>query len=539
MIEKHILPFPFFVVGGYIRLSKEDNSQSDFESASVQNQKDLINLYISQSDDLKLHDFYIDDGYTGTNFNRPNFKRLIGDVEAGIINCIIVKDLSRFSRDYIQMGDYLEKYFIINNIRFISINDNFDSLKNTYDTLLPLKNLFNYYYSRDLSLKLTSNLRSKQEKGEFIGAFACYGYKKDKNNKNKLVIDEPSAIIVQRIFSLYIQGLGKLKIAHILNDEKVPPPSIYKDLNGEAYKNPKRLKSTTYWTYSTIHKILKNQTYRGNMVQHTSTPKSVGSSQHKMLPENERIIVENTHPCIIDKATWEQTQKLLSLKRKQTYPNTEIDMFAGLLRCGDCGKAMCKTDRNKKPEFLCGSYKRLGKTVCSSHKIYYDTLVKIVLKSIQLSVDTLVDIEETIKNGLSTTTCLSLEANIKKDLENIETQLNKTYVLQKGLYEDFKEKLLSKEQYLMYKSEYELKETHLKNELNVLNQSLDELKNKESLLEKDWVLSLKQYRNITTLDRIVLVELIDTIKVYENNNIEVIFKFSEEMKKLKLYSSNV
>lgn len=529
---------PKIFVGGYVRISNDDHDKK--ESNSITSQKNLIQSYINSHPDLRLYDFYTDDGYTGTNFNRPSFKKLISNIELRNINCVIVKDLSRFGRDYIETGRYLEEYFAQKNIRFISITDNIDSASGKYDLIVPVKNIYNAQYSQDISIKVKAAIKSKQESGKFIGAFACYGYKKDEKDKNKLVIDEYAASIVRRIFSMYLNGLGKQSIARILNEEKIPSPTIYKQENGYMYKHSSTSQgfNNFLWGYNKINKILNNEMYIGNMVQHTSVRQTLRSSKRVQLPLEDRIIVENTHPAIIDKTTWEQTQKLLSLKRKQIYPNTEIDMFAGLLRCGDCGKAMCKTDRNKKSQFLCGSYKRLGKTVCSSHKIYYDTLVKIVLKSIQLSVDTLVDIEETIKNGLSTTTCLSLEANIKKDLENIETQLNKTYVLQKGLYEDFKEKLLSKEQYLMYKSEYELKETHLKNELNVLNQSLDELKNKESLLEKDWVLSLKQYRNITTLDRIVLIELIDTIKVYENNNIEVIFKFSEEMKKLKLYSSN-
>lgn len=543
MIEKHIFPFPFFVVGGYIRLSKEDNSQSDFESASVQNQKDLINLYISQSDDLKLHDFYIDDGYTGTNFNRPNFKRLIGDVEAGIINCIIVKDLSRFSRDYIQMGDYLEKYFIINNIRFISINDNFDSLKNTYDTLLPLKNLFNYYYSRDLSLKLTSNLRSKQEKGEFIGAFACYGYKKDKNNKNKLVIDEPSAIIVQRIFSLYIQGLGKLKIAHILNDEKVPPPSIYKDLNGEAYKNPKRLKSTTYWTYSTIHKILKNQTYRGNMVQHTSTPKSVGSSQHKMLPENERIIVENTHPCIIDKATWEQTQNLLKVNKKEINFNKNNHIFSGKLICGDCGRAMLKTRLKTKdeiiPAFICRTYSTLGKEICSHHTLLYTTLENLVLKAINISLDNLVNIEKAIKKGLEKDNNSFFISSLENEISAIEVKLNKIYILEKNSYENYKENIISKNQYIDLKNMYTASKNDLKKRKSDLTKQLHDSLSNKNILEQEWITSLRKYKNITSLDRIVISELIDVIKVYKNNRVEIIFKFSEDMDTLSAYSSSL
>ena len=212
-----------FSVAMYIRLSREDGDRE--ESESVDNQRKLINNYLQGKDEFLLHDCYIDDGFTGTNFQRPNFQRMIEDIEAGKVNCVIVKDLSRFGRDYIDTGRYLERYFPDNEVRFISVTDNIDSMKQAYDMLLPIKNIFNEQYARDISKKVHASMTIKQKNGEFIGAFASYGYKKSPSDKNKLIVDEYAAVVVRRIFDLYIKGNGKIRIAHILNEDGIVNPA--------------------------------------------------------------------------------------------------------------------------------------------------------------------------------------------------------------------------------------------------------------------------------------------------------------------------
>ena len=232
-----------FIVAIYIRLSKEDGDK--LESESVENQRKLIHHYLKGKEEFVVYDVYVDDGYTGTNFRRPNFERMIEDIEAGKVNCVIVKDLSRFGRDYIDTGKYLERYFPDKGVRFISISDNIDSMKQAYDMLLPIKNIFNEQYARDISGKVHASMTTKQKAGEFIGAFASYGYKKSPANKNKLVIDEYAAVVVRRIFDLYIKGNGKIRIAHILNEEGIVNPAEYKRLQGDNYQNSNRLDKTT------------------------------------------------------------------------------------------------------------------------------------------------------------------------------------------------------------------------------------------------------------------------------------------------------
>ena len=333
-----------FNVAVYIRLSREDGDKE--ESDSVGNQRKLLTEYVHKKDELILYDVYIDDGYTGTNFNRPDFQRMIADIEAGKVNCVIVKDLSRFGRDYIDTGRYLERYFPELGVRFISITDGIDSMKQAYDMLLPIKNIFNEQYARDISKKVQTAVKTKQKAGEFIGAFTSYGYKKSPVDKNKLVIDEYAANVVRRIFSLYIQGYGKQRIAKLLNAEGILCPAEYKRAIGLNYNNPNKLDSTTYWSYSTINSILHREMYVGNMVQGTKHQRM--RSKQKKMDKDKWIIVENTHEPIIDKETWEKAQSLLHKRTRELDLETNKNIFAGFVKCGDCGRAMVKTTKNGK-----------------------------------------------------------------------------------------------------------------------------------------------------------------------------------------------
>lgn len=227
-----------FMTAAYIRLSREDGDKE--ESDSVGNQRKLLTEYITVEENMVLYDVYIDDGYTGTDFNRPAFRRMIGDIEAGKVNCVAVKDLSRFGRDYIDTGRYLERYFPEKGVRFISVMERIDSRKQAYDLLLPIRNIFNEQYARDISEKVQTAVRTKQRAGEFVGAFACYGYRKSPADKNRLIVDPYAAAVVRRIFSLYIAAAGKQQIAKLLNAEEILSPSEYKKAMGLSYHNPNR-----------------------------------------------------------------------------------------------------------------------------------------------------------------------------------------------------------------------------------------------------------------------------------------------------------
>lgn len=403
----------------YIRLSREDGDKD--ESDSVSNQKKLLMAFVQSHEELLLYNIYTDDGYSGTTFRRPAFRQMLSDIEERKVTCVLVKDLSRFGRDYIESGRFLERYFPEKGVRFISVSDHIDSLRQSYDMLLPIRNVFNEQYARDISRKVHSALRAKQQCGEFIGAFASYGYRKSPGNKNRLLIDEYAASVVRRIFSLYLKGCGKQQIARILNAEGVLSPSEYKRAAGLSYGSPATAGHHTLWSYSTINHILHKEIYVGNMVQGTKRQELRGK-QRAVRREN-WVIVPGTHPPIIDMETWNLTQALLKSRVRSPADNTgktflpgkpgvssrepsspgrpdisarnpgapasppTENPFSGLLFCAGCGRPMVKTSwrhADGRPEyaFTCGTCKRYGRSACTPHTISARALTQVILSDL-------------------------------------------------------------------------------------------------------------------------------------------------------------
>ncbi|WP_373215648.1 recombinase family protein [Ruminococcus sp. 5_1_39BFAA] len=519
-----------FNVAIYIRLSREDGDKE--ESDSVGNQRKLLAEYIAKKEDFILYDVYVDDGYSGTNFNRPSFQRMIADIEDGKVNCVVVKDLSRFGRDYIDTGRYLERYFPEMGVRFISVTDGIDSMKQAYDMLLPIKNIFNEQYARDISKKIQATVKSKQKAGEFIGAFTSYGYKKSPVDKNKLVIDDYAADVVRRIFSLYIQGYGKQKIAKLLNAEGVLCPAEYKKVNGENYKNCNRLESTTYWSYSTINSILHREMYVGNMVQGTKHQRM--RSKQKKMPKEEWIVVENTHEPIIDKATWEKAQSLLQKRTRELDLETNKNIFAGFVKCGDCGRAMAKNmwrraDGSKTYSLYCGTYKRNGKQYCTPHTLPMVVLEDIVLGDLKAIVDNVDNLKELVQSQSFTASKVKRIADT--ELSKIKAELERVKKLKKSVYEDYREELISKEEFLSYREDYLKKEELYSKQI----EALEEKKNDnvtEDVFETPWLKRLLELKDIEALDRDIVVEMISEIKVYENRKIKITYNFGNELEHL-------
>ena len=527
-----------FNVAIYIRLSREDGDKE--ESDSVGNQRKLLAEYIAKKEDFILYDVYVDDGYSGTNFNRPSFQRMIADIEDGEVNCVVVKDLSIFGRDYIDTGRYLERYFPEMGVRFISVTDGIDSMKQAYDMLLPIKNIFNEQYARDISKKIQATVKSKQKAGEFIGAFTSYGYKKSPVDKHKLVIDDYAADVVRRIFSLYIQGYGKQKIAKLLNAEGVLCPAEYKKVNGENYKNCNCLESTTYWSYSTINSILHREMYVGNMVQGTKRQR-MRSKQKKMTKE-EWIIVENTHEPIIDKVTWEKARSLLQKRTRELDLETNKNIFAGFVKCGDCGRAMAKNmwrraDGSKTYSLYCGTYKRNGKQYCTPHTLPMAVLEDIVLGDLKVIAHSADNLKELVQSQSFTASKVKRIADT--ELSKIKTELERVKKLKKSIYEDYREELISKEEFLSYQEDYLKKEELYSKQI----EALEEKKNDnvtEDVFETPWLKRLLELKDIESLDRDIVVEMISEIKVYENRKIKITYNFGNELEHLfsSVYSDN-
>ena len=506
----------------YIRLSREDGDKA--ESLSIANQRLQLTQYINNNKELKLYKFYIDDGYTGTNFERPAFNEMIEDMENKNIQCIVVKDLSRLGRDMPKTTSYVKEYFPSKKVRFIAINDSVDKkyydVDTSEDMMIDFKNMFNGFYPRDIAGKVRSTFRSKQGNGQFIGAFSSYGYMKSPADHNKLIIDENAAGTVRRIFQMYVSGIGQLTIAKILNDEGVPCPSEYKRLCGSNYHNSNKLDKTLYWTYSTIHKILKNEMYIGNMVQNKSF-RQICKTKAVSLPKDQWIIVDNTHEAIIDKVVWDKVQNLLERGTRQLDINNNVHMFAGFLRCGDCDRAMVKIRRRGVQHFNCGTYNRYGRKFCSMHAITESDLEKIVLSDLNLIIRSIKNISQLIEQEKKR----DREAHISSfgDISTYKKEIDKITKKKERAYDDYAEDIISKDEYIKYKSMYEKEISTIQSKIDTINKLMEE----DTITVNPWIERLLQYESIEHLDRETVVEMISMIYVYEDNKVKFIYNFSD------------
>lgn len=515
-----------FRVAGYIRLSREDGDKE--ESDSVGNQRKLIAEYVESRGEFSMYEFYVDDGYSGTNFERPAFHRMIEDLREGKADCVMVKDLSRFGRDYIETGRYLERVFPELGIRFVAVADRIDSEKTAYDMLVPIKNIFNEQYSRDISKKIRTTIRTKQKAGEFIGAFPSYGYRKSSGDRNRLVVDPYAAGVVRRIFDLYIRGTGKQRIARILNEEGILCPAEYKRVNGERYRNGNRLEGTACWSYSTVNSILHREMYVGNMVQ--GTKRQQMRQKPRSVERENWIVVENTHEPVISRETWEKARSLLKKPGREPKSGEAPNIFAGFLKCGTCGRAMAKDVRRTKEGrevcfFSCGTYRRNGKRYCSPHRISMEALEQIVLEDLNAVIRSVGDIKALALSGQAK----MKQRNTVSEGKRIRAELERTMRLKKALYQDFREELLTKEEFLSYCEDCREKEALLRKKAGFLEEE-------ETTQEKTitpWVQRFLELGFVERLDREIVVEMVSRILIHEDHRIQIIYNFSDEEKNLR------
>ena len=535
-------------VAVYIRLSQEDsdNGEDKLESNSITSQKALLNEFIEEHDDLIVYDTYVDDGYTGTDFNRPGFQRLLEDMRKGNINSVLVKDLSRLGRNYIEVGNYIEQIFPLFNIRFIAINDSVDSFKNPTSTntiLVPFKNLINDEYCRDTSIKIRSALNGRKRKGEFVGAFPSYGYIKNPEDNHKLIIDNESAEIVRKIFEWKVnEGLGNLSICHRLNDMGVLNPTGYKKKKlNQNYNNSKIMQEDYSWCPSTVRNILKNDIYIGNVTQGKRRVKSYKVHKVEQVPEDEWITVENMHEPIIDKELFKKAQGLRKVDTRVQDSGT-LSMWSGVLKCADCGRAMhkkyCKNKSGTVYEYyICGTYRKKSNKLCTKHTLKVEELENAVLEAIKLHIELLVDTEKLLEQINKSNTKKLTNENMKNIKQAKEKEIEKISNLKRCLYEDWKNEYITKEEYLEYKQKYEQDIEKIK-EIMV---NLDKQKEKQEEIingNSKWIENFKAHKNITELDRDIITELIDYIEVHENKKITIHFKFMDELDKILEYIEN-
>lgn len=369
----------------YLRLSKEDEGTGD--SDSILNQEELIRFYIEGQPDIVLDRVWKDDGYSGVNFQRPGFQGMLRILESGEANCVIVKDLSRFGRNYIEAGYYIDRIFPKWGVRFIAVNDHYDSLNQQQSSdliLVPLKNLMNEIYSRELSIKIRSQFAIKRQKGEYLGAFALYGYEKAADDKHKLKVDPVASQQVRRIYLWYLKGKGIYEIAAILNREQIPSPAAYKAEHNSPFYTGFLKAEQAAWSHTAIRRILKEEQYTGTVVQGRYVSPNYKVQNKKITPPGEWIRVSDRHEAIIQPMVFQRVQSLLAMDmRSQIRQETEreVPLLAGLLKCGTCGGNMVQHRVNYKKQcycyYVCGNHK-YKKISCTMHSIREQKLLSVL-----------------------------------------------------------------------------------------------------------------------------------------------------------------
>lgn len=526
-----------YYVAIYLRLSREDmDGGTKAESNSISSQREMARSYVREHEDMELFDIYVDDGYSGSNFDRPEFKRMMADIEAGNVNCVIVKDLSRLGRDYIGAGRLIQKTFPAFHVRFIALTDNFDShtADNSLKSLVvPVKNFINDSYCRDISQKVKSSQRSKREQGKFIGAFAVYGYRKSEEDKNKLCPDDYAAQIVRNIFAWKLEGMSAQAIAQRLNGLGVLSPMEYKKSLGENYSTSFQTKTTAKWSAVAVNRILTNEVYTGVMVQGKSGKINYKVKRTVAKPKEEWVRVEGTHKAIISHEDFEIVQELLKVDIRAKADGTCSHLFSGLLFCGDCKEPMYRrVNRYKgtsKVFFICPTRNR-GQG-CTRHSISENELKEVVLRILQTYIAVFLDLCSQMEHIQKMEVDFEEIARFDKEIERLRKEQEKYLDLRAGLHEDLKTGLITETDFKnfrsIYEKKYEEKEEALQRQEEMVKKLFRNGVASGIKLER-----FKEDMKLTELDRDALLCFISRIEVFEDKKIYVEFRGKEEFQKM-------
>ena len=542
VIEAPVQESNYFSTAIYVRLSIE-NSGKDDDGDSIANQISFCKAYLAEHTDLKLYGIYEDNGEKGTNFDRPEFKRMMDDIRNGKVKCVLVKDLSRFGRDYIEAGEYLEKIFPFMGIRFISITDGYDSL--TCDDaegalMIPLKNMINDVYAKDISRKIITSFRARQEKGEFLPAFAPYGYVKSKEVAYRYEVDQETAPYVRMIYEWKADGVSHSEICKRLNDMGAVTPARRKvDLGiwrAEKYKN-------TVWFGRTIIDILKNPTYTGCIV-YGRIPKSLyeGIKMHR-APEEEWRYVLDAHEPIISQELFDKVQKMFADRAKtfkekmdKNAPLRELvtNHFKGKIYCGNCGKRMRfvkPTDRRYPVDqdhaiYVCGGYLDSGYSRCSRHSIRYPVVAEAVLAAIKVQLDFALKQEQLIRQMRGSEREKNLIDKYVGQINYLSQELKKINGKRESLFENFAEGILDEAEYQFAKKKYDEEAADMEKKLIVEKAKKTQLDDVLSL-SNEWLGVIHQAEDITEIDSELVKHLVSSVKVFEDNRVEVELNFAE------------
>lgn len=525
----------------YIRLSREDGDKA--ESYSITSQREILKEYLKIHPDIELYDYYIDDGWSGTNFDRPGFTRMMEDIYNGKVNCVIVKDLSRFGRNYTDAGNYLDNVFVRYRVRFIALNNGLDTASGNMNAAMQcisvgVTNVINESLAATTSVNVRATLNVNRQQGKFIGSFPSYGFLKDPNDHHKLIIDEETAPIIRLIYEKFISGESIIGITKDLNEMGLPNPSMYKKIKGLNYKHPTGRSNDGLWHDSSVRRILQNQMYIGNMVQGRNTTMSYKIKQCRAIPKDDWIIVENTHEPIIDKNTFELAQSLFNKNIRKSPQKKDIDLFSGLVRCADCKRVMNKKTNTHSygtyRYYRCVTSRKMKKSACSNHTIRIDRLEQTVLITIQKMIETAICIDELLEKINKSPKRKKESDHLKKNIETYLEEREKTQRIIADLYPDWKNNIITQEEYVFLKAELNDKLKTLDQKIEALKKSADEFAQGANG-DNDFIAHFKKYGNINQLTRSLLIELVEEIFIHEGGDVEIVFKFKDSYQQVLEY----
>lgn len=522
--------------GVYCRLSVDDPDTD--ESESIQTQKAMLTDYCHQHG-FHIVDYFIDDGVSGTSFDRPDFRRMLDAIESGTINTVICKDLSRFGRNYYESGMYLDNYFIRKNIRFIAPGNSVDSANGAYNLSVPILNMMNDFYARDISTKTRDAKKARAKQGMYLAAKAPYGYVKDPADRHHLIVDEDAAAIVQRIFDMAAHGAGYNKIARTLHVEGIPNPLTYFNQKNPDYYHSDYWKQGTQWHVTSIQSILNNPVYLG-CVAHNRVGSKVMNGKMEKKAREDWIVVEHTHEPLVSTEQWEIVHKQME-SRRRAQKDGEPQMFAGLLHCSDCGSALSfsAVHRKTKPDggqYKCWYYMRHGKEYCSSHYITLDQLSTVVLDDIRRQARYAYlyhgQYLKTLKEAKTEQSVKQLQSR-KKEAEKCEKRLTALDGILKKLLEQNAAGAITNERFAALSADYEQERKALEETVANYEKAAQSAREGEEQAEQ-FVKLIQEYTNLTALDARILNKLIDKIVVHQREKdaegnitqlVEIYYKF--------------
>ena len=540
----------FYRVAVYLRLSRDDiatGSGTDIagnkaESNSIRSQREMISSFIRKQDNMEVYDIYVDDGWTGTNFDRPEFKRMMEDIKEGHIDCVIVKDLSRLGRDYIEAGRLIQKTFPAFSVRFIALTDHFDSLTANYNEtslIVPVKNFVNDSYSADISGKVRSHQKMKRENGEFIGAFAVYGYQKSENNRNLLVPDQYAAGIVRKIFAWKIEGFSNLAIAKKLDGMGILSPMEYKKIRGEKFRTGFVTGVKTQWSAVAVKRILVNENYIGTLVQGKEEKVSYKVKKSVKKPEKEWTKVQGVHEAIISKEDFKIVQDLLQIDTRAGNGEKKAHMYAGILFCGECREPMIRRvscyQGKKCVSFICSTRNKGGN--CTRHTISEEDLNQLVLAVLKQQIALFMDKRNVLGHIEQMEIDFEEAASFDREIKRLHQEQKKYLSLKTGLYEDLKKEIITEEEYknfrIIYEQRYQKLQQTICNQENTLKTIIRSEVTAEACLEH-----MKSIMEITELDRITLITFVKRIYVYEDKRVYLELRYKELFSKVMMLSEH-